>query len=92
MRTSFDGWKLVYHGKQEEIASVICTMLWGYSNKASVKCMTDFIRVLRGHKDGKQLVWRGVGIDPTAKACKCWIEDLETVNRFRESVGVSAIG
>ncbi len=65
--------------------------VYHFSTLPTNRGLTDYIRILRGHKDGKPIVWRGVGIDPTARACKCWIEDLETVNRFRKSVGASPI-
>ena len=92
MKTYFEGWKHVYKGRQDEVASVVCKMLWGYSNKASVNAMTDFIRLQRAWNNGNLIVWRGVGIDTRARACRCWIEDLQTVNQFRSSVGVAPIG
>lgn len=79
--------KSVYAGTQEEIARTICLFLWGDASKQAVRCVVDFIRVQRT-LGARELVWRGVGIDTTARACKCWVEDRHAVNAFRESIGV----
>lgn len=79
--------KSVYAGTQEEIARTICLFLRGYANRKEVQCIVDFIRVQRA-LGTRELVWRGVGIDTTARACKCWVEDRNAVNAFRKSVGV----
>ena len=80
--------KNVYAGTQEEVAKIVCLFLRGYANKQEVQAVVDFIRVQRS-LGTRELVWRGVGIDTTARACKCWIEDRNAVNAFRKSVGVA---
>lgn len=87
MRNYFEGWKSIYKGTQEEVAKTVCLFLRGYANRKEVQCIVDFIRVQRA-LGTRELVWRGVGIDTTARACKCWVEDKNAVNAFRKSVGV----
>lgn len=87
MRNYFEGWKSIYKGTQEEVAKNVCLFLRGYANKKEVQTVVDFIRVQRT-LGTRELVWRGVGIDTTARACKCWVEDRHAVNAFRKSVGV----
>lgn len=79
--------KSVYAGTQEEIARTICLFLWGDASKQAVRCVVGFIRAQRTLGSG-EFMWRGVGIDTTARACKCWVEDRHAVNAFRRSVGV----
>lgn len=88
MRNYFEGWKSIYKGTQEEVAETVCLFLRGYADRKEVQAVVDFIRVQRTLGSG-EFMWRGVGIDTTARACKCWVEDRNAVNAFRKSVGVS---
>lgn len=91
MTSKFDGWTLIYQGKQEEIAGMIGFYLWDRNDERTKKHLVNYIRILRYHGNNRPHVWRGVGIDPRAKACKCWIEDREAVNRFRNSIGLDPL-
>ena len=91
MKTTFKGWTLIYSGKQEEVAGMIGLYLWERCDKQIRKGIVNYLRTVRHFGENKPFVWRGVGIDPRARACKCWIEDRETVNRFRNSIGLAPL-
>lgn len=80
-----------FKGNQREIANIICFHLWGKSIKATENGIIDFIRIRRDLDGSSPFLWRGFWIDPTPKTCKCRIEDLDEVNRFRMSIGLNPL-
>ena len=80
-----------FEGKQEDIASIICWYLWGKSIKATENGIVGFIRIQRDLRGNEPFLWRGFWIDPTPRHCKCKIESLDLVNRFRWSIGLEPL-
>ena len=78
-------------GTQQEVAAAITAALWPgiKPNATMIRLFCDYFKTQRQirklYRKSNVFTYNGIGIDITPRAMACWIEDAETVRRFRES-------
>jgi len=86
--------KVVCVGRQEDVAAAVARLLWADPSPATVADVLNYMRLqrsLRSPRTGRSYVvmWRGIGIDTTPRACACWIEDAALLQQWRKACAES---
>ena len=67
----FDHVFQTFYGRQEEVAEMACSWIFGDHNKADARGMADYIRTQRSVNPGRLVTWRGVTFCTDARGTWC---------------------
>ena len=60
-----------FYGRQEEVAEMACSWIFGAHSKRDVRGLVDYIRTQRSVNPGRFITWRGVTFCTDARGTWC---------------------